>query len=203
MKSRHASGDDLGMPHCYASIPPLMLLSVIDLSLQRTPRSISSTSEWTLQHEQWARKPLNNAYWCSQGTKYSKRWHTGVGLVSNMFCFLFSFHLCAGFFIIYFCMLWNFFFFVARGSSGLGVGGKDGEQASCLDAKLFWQASADFQLFNRSNWLTGSIHEETILPRGSFRFQHDGMDENCTIGTDKEWKRYILTSPGLKKICYY
>lgn len=132
-----------------------------------------------------------------------KRWHTGVGLVSNMFCFLFSFHLCAGFFIIYFCMLWNFFFFVARGSSGLGVGGRDGEQASCLDAKLFWQASADFQLFNRSNWLTGSIHEETILPRGSFRFQHDGMDENCTIGTDKEWKRYILTSPGLKKICYY
>lgn len=204
MKSRHASGDDLGMPHCYASIPPLMLLSVIDLSLQRTPRSISSTSEWTLQHEQWARKPLNNAYWCSQGTKYSKKMTYGGGTrLQHVLFFVFFPSLCWIFYNLFLHVMEFFFFFVARGSSGLGVGGRDGEQASCLDAKLFWQASADFQLFNRSNWLTGSIHEETILPRGSFRFQHDGMDENCTIGTDKEWKRYILTSPGLKKICYY
>lgn len=122
------------------------------------------------------------------------------GRDSSPTCFVFCF-LSISLLFSFFLHVMEFDFFVTRGPSGLEVGGRDGEQAFCLDAKLFWQASADFQLFHRSNWLTGSIHEEIILPRGSFGFEHDGMDENCPIGTDK-WKRCILTSPGLKKICY-
>lgn len=125
MKSRHASGDDLGMPHCYASIPPLMLLSVIDLSLQRTPRSISSTSEWTLQHEQWARKPLNNAYWCSQGTKYSKKMTYGGGTrLQHVLFFVFFPSLCWIFYNLFLHVMEFFFFLWPEAHQAWGLGGE-------------------------------------------------------------------------------
>lgn len=184
MKPRHALGDDLDIKCCYASIPSLMLLSVGDLSLQCTPRSTLSMSEWTLRHEQWAGRK-NSRRWLlmfSRRVICIKRRHTGADLVSNTFYFFPAF----GWIIFFFfacCGIWVFFFCPEAHKAGE----RDGEQASCLDAKLFWQASSDSWLYNRSSWLTGSIHKETTLPRGSFGFEHDAMDEYCPMDTREEW----------------
>lgn len=110
MKPRHALGEDLDIKCCYASIPSLMLLSVSDLSLQRTPRSTSSMSEWTLRHEEWAGK--KNSRRCllmfSRSVICIKRRRTGADLVSNTFYF-FPFFLLDFFFLFACCGIWVFF----------------------------------------------------------------------------------------------
>lgn len=185
------------MRRCYASIPALMLLSVGDLSLQRTPRSISSMSEWTLWHEQWVKKALSTMPTdIPQECNMQKRRHTGAGLVCLVFFYLLSTSLLG---ILFACCGISGFLLWPEAHQAES---RDGEQASCLDTKLFWQGSADSRLCNGSSWLAGSTHEETILPRGSFGFEHDGREESCPIGSHEGCKRCVLTSPGLEKICH-